>query len=350
MNDAQDAEVRTVSVSPSFRRKPWVRALSVVLSVALAATMFDASSLRAAGEAFAMDGRAEQAGLSDEAPVGEGDQSGSNVGSEDPADSPQDDSSPDAEEGGEGVDGGAGAVSDPDASDDETQGDQSAESAGSTEEALPSADDGFADEPTEVDDTAEEEADEPTEADFLPEGLVEAASVLPRKPEGLAQADEAAKADPSFVAPADRVGLALSAYGSPQDAEGVFLAKGTHVRTRLDLGYLAKSLEGGHLGGAFEGDALALHIEAPYLYRGEAGEAVRTLSRETWMLHGGEESGARAALFSEGVPAGWSVWTEHDGAYLRRSDAGRERPCGAALRRRCRPSARVRCRCRVAAD
>ena len=165
------------------------------------------------------------------------------------------------------------------------------------------------------------EADMPA---YLPENLLDAEKVLPqlsddaqqKKTEGIQNA--ASHSDEELAAALGaRAAFSLSATGAWRASDEAFQVAAGSLTLVPSLGNLALSLEGGYLGGAEDADAVALTFTAPYLYQNAAGEWVRTNSAEDWKAHGGEAANARAVLSFPGLPAGWTVYTEHMGQYLK---------------------------------
>ncbi|MEE0706010.1 MAG: hypothetical protein UCH28_06450, partial [Adlercreutzia sp.] len=182
---------------------------------------------------------------------------------------------------------------------------------------------------------------------LLPSGLVAADQVLPQI---AVDADEAAKSKL-----ADRLAPALVVSGVPYSASQGLFVKGTKANAAFELGNLDQLLAGGYLAGSREGDRFVLTLEAPYLYLDDDGAVATTASEEEWKLRTAladqaeraiaQADGAatsleqaqsaaaqaaadaattkgamRAAVFADAVPAGWSLWQEHDGKYLQVTD------------------------------
>ena len=206
-----------------------------------------------------------------------------------------------------------------------------------------------------TDESSEETADEATSdyAEYLPTDLVNADQVIPYLSESLTSGNwntvinnasvnaaneslaEADKIDAeSYLADtlAQHFNYSLTPSGALQASDQSFQIQGSSLVLTPSLGNLDALLEGGYLGAADESDVVALTFTAPYVYRQqpaadatseEAAEAetnptyVQTLSREEWLANGGDTTGARVAISASDIPAGWSVWTEHDGKYLK---------------------------------
>lgn len=187
---------------------------------------------------------------------------------------------------------------------------------------------------------------------LLPQGRVSAAEVLPAVTTAtVAAEDREAIVDADI---ASRVTPSVRAWGSPFNVETGFFVKGAPVHAEYDLGNLADSLEGGYVAGSQKGDRFALTLEVPFLYVNDEGTLGKTFSEEEWRLRtaladqvaaakngqgvasydealsrareaakakGATEKAMRAAIFAEKVPEGWSLWQEHDGSYVRMTDA-----------------------------
>ncbi len=183
---------------------------------------------------------------------------------------------------------------------------------------------------------------------LLPGELVGAEEVLPQvtaAAEGAVVADIAGRLAPNRVA-----------YGKPFSASQGFFVKDGAVKADFELGDLGTLLEGGFVAGSKKGDRFVLTMEAPFLYTDAEGNVASTYSEEEWRYRtmlsdvadaivsgeqgapadadqatqaaaarAAEESvpadAMRAAVFAEAVPEGWSVFQEHDGAYLPVTDA-----------------------------
>ena len=247
---------------PSFRTKPWVRAVSVVMSVLLAATMFDASSLSPAV-------RQAVAAPQDEVVATE-DTDQETAEGQDEAAATQEDTDATASEDGE---------SDPVATPEE-------EPTGPTDEEIEAA-----------------------MASLYPEALIPAEAVVPQATEGTADIE-------SLLNPS------LSLYGAPLSQEGAFLVRGNKVSAALDMGNLSASLQGGVLGGTTATDAVILTFDVPYLYETEEGVMASTFSEERWrVLRGSVEApadtnGPRAALYADSLPEGWVLYQQHGTGYV----------------------------------
>ena len=294
---SEDSEFSTDPSAPSFRSKQWVRCLSVLLSVVLTTTMFDVSGI---ASAFAEDG-ATTIGETQEA-ISESD----SAAEEDPS---QEGSAPETEEnppigGGDGTvesgDPSGGALPDGDGGsadgtiDPNPGGEALSESVGEDFSSDADRDDAPVDEPVDPD-------------DFLPEGLVEASEVLPQ--------GEAGNADLS-----SRAAFSLTLFGASFDSlSGAYLVQGCPLGAVPTLGNLGTTLAGGSLGSGV--GTVVMSLDAPYMIQKSDGSVVATLSAEEWKAEGGEEKGIRAILSSEDLPAGWTVWTEHGGRYLKRTAA-----------------------------
>ena len=259
---------------PSFRRKPWVRALSVVMSFLLAFTMFDTTGL---GPILSTASAAPQA----------------QQDAAQPADPAADEKEPDVADDGD-------AVAQPD------------DAAGEAEENSPSDSQPEAAE----DEPADEGPSQPTEeqiaaaaAALLPEGLQDAEDVLPAATDGTD--DVSAYLQPS-----------LSLFDAPLSGDGQFAVQSTRLQAEVSLGNLSDLLEGGYLAGARKDDRLVLSFDVPYLYENADGQLSSTLSEERWrVLRGTVDApaaaqGPRVALYAPELPEGWSAWQEHDGRYL----------------------------------
>lgn len=281
-------------VNPPLRTRPWQRVLSVTMSLLLAATMFDATGLSPLfADASAAEAESSQPsdGAADGDQPTEGDQSaeGADNGedsdeSANPAESGNDDQSP-------AGDGNGSEATEP-------SGEGNGETATQPE-----------DEPAPIDEAAEA-------AKLLPEHLVSATDVLPSKFEG----------DDDI---SSRINPTVTLFGAPMVAGTGFLVKNGPAQAEYTLGNLAALLEDGRLGGSAVGDAVVLTFELPYLYEDADGQLATTYSEELWKVKRGitadnNAAGAapmRAALFADAVPQGWSAWQEHDGAYLKLTDA-----------------------------
>lgn len=272
-------------VNPPLRTRPWQRVLSVTMSILLAATMFDASGLSPLFQ-DATAAEAESAQPQDAA----------------------DDQPAEGEGAGETTDGDQAATA--------PEGEGDAANSDATPAEGPDAAEGEGDEPAaqpEQQPTIDEAAEV---AKLLPEHLVSATDVLPAKFEG--DADISARINPT-----------LTLFGAPMVSGTGFLVKNGPVQADYTLGNLAALLEDGCLGGSAVNDAVVLTFELPYLYEDAEGNIATTYSEELWKVKRGitadnNAAGApamRAALFADAAPAGWSVWQEHDGAYLKLSDA-----------------------------
>ena len=223
------------------------------------------------------------------------------------------------------------------------------------------------DETETADDPANDDPRAEAMASYLPENLVEADKVLPKLSDELAKdAPEQdaklknlanTKEDDLKEALADALQLRLETSGALLASDGSF-----HVAATDDSGKLmsqdaqdrydaaeraaannddyrlpltsvdvstsfgnlpAQLLDGGYLGGMETTDVVALTFAAPFLYVDAEGNLVETLSEEEWKLEteGADESiqGMRAKLSASDIPAGWTVWTEHDGKYQKRT-------------------------------
>ena len=134
---------------------------------------------------------------------------------------------------------------------------------------------------------------------------------------------------------------------APLKGNAGYQVKGRPLSVRYSLGNLGRTLSGGFIGGESERDAFVLTLELPYLYATDGGLGatyseeeqlartaladqkkadpaptadVKTLvERVLANLPDGDKTAElpRVALFADDVPAQWSVWQEHDGAYLR---------------------------------
>ena len=179
-------------------------------------------------------------------------------------------------------------------------------------------------------------------SELAPDGLVAAEEVLPQvtvAAEGAVEADLAGRIAPTLVA-----------YGKPFSAAQGFFVKDGAVRADFEMGDRGALLNGGHLAGSKEGDRFVLTLEVPYLYLDAQGETATTYSEEEWRYHtavnevaasvtAGEEdapvdaeaaaetarakaaegvspTAPRAVVQAETAPEGWSLFQEHDGAYL----------------------------------
>ena len=260
---------------PSFRRKPWVRALSVVMSFLLAFTMFDTTGL---------------------GPV---------LGTASAAPQVQQDAAAEP-------DGSAAGDTEPDPA---AEGDAAAQPDDVADEAEESSPSDSQPEAAE-DDPADEGPAQPTEeqiasaaATLLPEGLQAAEDVLPAATDGTD--DVSAYLQPS-----------LSLFDAPLSDDGRFAVQSARLQAEVSLGNLSDLLEGGYLAGARKDDRLVLSFDVPYLYENADGQLSSTLSEERWrVLRGTPDApaaaqGPRAALYAPELPEGWSAWQEHDGRYL----------------------------------
>ena len=288
------------AVPPSFRTKRWVRVVSAVMAVLLAVTMFDTTSL----SPLITDAQAAPASPSAALPLGEralyGESDNSPEPAGDDADAADSSDAPKADEAAEV---------------DETDG---------ADEAAPSAWD-----------AARKQLAASDLADLAPEGLTAADEVLPSAAGDFSDPDDIAS----------RISPALVAWGAPLNSTVGYQLQDRKLRVRYDLGNLGLTLAGGHIGGSDANDPVVLTLELPYLY--QAGEAVgATLSEEEWRaqtalarLEASDPDTAddatalieralaslpddeaqlkapRVALFADDVPAQWSVWQEHAGAY-----------------------------------
>lgn len=157
---------------------------------------------------------------------------------------------------------------------------------------------------------------------YLPNDLLEADKVLPtlsddaqqKKADGVQNA-ASRTAEELAAALGARASFSLAAAGAWRASDGVYQVAAGSLALTPSLGNLPVALEGGYLGGAEDTDAVAFTFTAPYLYQNAAGEWVRTNGAEDWKAHGGEAAGARAILSFPGLPAGWTVYTEHMGKY-----------------------------------
>ena len=259
-----------------FRSRPWVRALSVVMSVLLAVTMFDTTGLSPLVDRASAD------------PVPA-------------ADIPALPGTTDALT--------TKAQDDPADEDDAESPDEAADAA---DEAAVDVSEDEKNDASEPEVSTVEDTEENRQA-LLPEGLVSADRVLPQVSEDTEDID-------------DRFTPSLVLFGAPISDEGTFYVKQGNVSGEYELGNLLESLEGGVLGGSAEGDAVILTFDIPYLYTDAEGNLASTYSEESWKLQRGFDPAAdsnsgvqapmRAALFADDVFEGWSVWQEHEGSYI----------------------------------
>lgn len=185
------------------------------------------------------------------------------------------------------------------------------------------ADEGDASDDALADDTV-------SEADmqaYLPKDLIDADKVLSKLPEqdpdkkpaegvqNIATNSE----DELKSAFSQRFAFALNTLNASRASDGVYHVGDSSVALVPTFGNQAVLLDGGHLGGAAEGDVVSLTFHAPYLYKNLAGEIKRTNSAEEWKARGGQDDDMRAYLSFPGLPEGWTVYTEHMGQYLKHS-------------------------------
>ena len=274
----------------SFRKKPWVRVVSAVMAVLLAATMFDASSL----SPVVRDARADTTVETVELPMGER---------------------------------ALVKASPEEVADDDSEG--------QVLQAVQPEDEGneFWQEVQQIL-TAEG-------ARLLaPADLVSSEDVLPSVTDEFSDPDDVAS----------RVMPSLVAFGVPLNPSSGYKVKDGSLRARYDLGNLSQTLEGGFVGGSSEQDSFVLTLDVPYLFSsGNDDSVAATLSEEEWRLHSAleieressiddsdsaeaiadrviarartmEMTAPRAALFSDRLLDQWSVWQEHDGSYRRLGD------------------------------
>ena len=328
-----DAKTAADQVVNSFRTRPWVRAVSAVMAVLLAVTLFDVTGLRPLMFDVSNDDATAATEQANDATKDENDPTAADAN--DPAAADADDP--------------AAA----DAANDAATPAEDATGADADTEAPSAEDDAAADQPAaEPQDPAaakaallQQVADEPLDADVLaslkPTSLTDAADVLPRLTDDTEDA----------AAVASRINPFIDVWGAPLMEGTTFYAKSNRAKARLDLGNLGQLLEGGYVAGSADGDVLTATIELPYLYRVSDDALSATLSQEEWRLRTALWSEAskadapadyqavasaaaaraanpddtarapRVALFADGVPAGWSLWQEHDGAYVALTDA-----------------------------
>ncbi len=351
---ATDAAV-AFEETPSFRTKPWVRALSVVMSFLLAFTMFDATGLTPlldTAQAAPQD-QAQPAG-NDDASGDTADDAGAlpdpdSPGADDePSSADEPDSQGDAEDqaqpaGNDDASGDtaddAGALPDPDSpgADDEPSSADEPDSQGDADADEPDSQGDAADHDSQGDADAEDEPAAPSEEQIaaaaealLPEeGLVADepdsqgdaadhdsqgdadAEDEPAAPseEQIAAAAEALLPEEGLVDAADvlpsanggsgdvssMVNPSLALFNAPLASSGAFYVLSSRLRAEVSLGNLGESLAGGYLAGASKDDRLVLSFGVPYLYENADGGLSSTLSEERWrVLRGTVESPADA--------------------------------------------------------
>lgn len=273
---------------PSFRTRPWVRVVSVVMSFLLAVTMFDTTGLSPLVERASADPAPNA-----DVPTLPGTTDALATDAQDGADENGSDSDSADQVAGE---------------DTTDSPDQSTEAADEAAAGVSEGEDASASEP----ETATVEDTEENRQALLPEGLVSADRVLPQVSEDTEEID-------------DRFTPSLVLFGAPISDEGTFYVKKGNVSGEYELGNLLESLEGGVLGGSTDGDAVILTFDIPYLYTDAEGNLASTYSEESWKLQRGIDPATdtttgvqapmRAALFADDVFEGWSVWQEHEGSY-----------------------------------
>ena len=321
--------------APSFRTRPWVRVVSVVMAVLLAVTMFDTTSL----SPLIRDAQAAPAAAAAPLPMGEralfpsgaGEASSDRAGEDDePADTASenpgtgsgDSSGSEEGEGGNAPSGASGG----------TASDEAAPGASSSDDV-----EGASAQTTSPWDAAWEALTADGLGSLVPAGLEAPESVLPALTDDFSDSDDIAS----------RIEPALIAWGAPLKGNAGYQVKGRPLSVRYSLGNLGRTLSGGFIGGESERDAFVLTLELPYLYATDGGLGatyseeeqlartaladqkkadpaptadVKTLvERVLANLPDGDKTAElpRVALFADDVPAQWSVWQEHDGAYLR---------------------------------
>lgn len=212
------------------------------------------------------------------------------------------------------------------------------------------------DEGGEAGDDAKDADDSISEADmqaYLPKDLIDADQVIPALSDDIqdkasngvanrasvkadnekAEGDELEKLEKQVLgdALAARMDYSLNATGALQASDGSYHVDDAALSLAPSFGNLPVLLDGGHLGGAETGDVVALTFTAPYIYVKKAATAAgddakdaevsygTTLSEEEWKARDGESAGMRAVIFGT-LPAGWTVYTEHMGRYLKHDE------------------------------
>lgn len=271
---------RAREAAPSFRTKPWVRAVSAVMAVLLAVTMFDTTSL----SPLMRDAQAAPATPSASLPMGEralfpSEDEGDGAAAGDAA---ADGSVESGEAGSAGESGAALGTGEPEGassgtSGPEAHGDSSTPEGADEPESGQGADgDARTDAPAVSPWDAAWEAAADNLASLAPAGLTAARDVLPSLTEDFSDSDDIAS----------RVDPALIAWGAPLVSAAGYQVKDHPLQVRYDLGNLGRTLAGGFIGGVSERDPFVLTMELPYLYQN--GETLGTTYFE-------EEWRARAA-------------------------------------------------------
>lgn len=159
---------------------------------------------------------------------------------------------------------------------------------------------------------------------YLPKDLSSAEEVFPslsddaqnRKVDGTLTSATTSE-DDLRAALADRISFSLAAGNALRASDGAYQVGGSAVALVPSFGNTSATFDGGHLGGTESTDVVALTFTAPYLYQNASGEIKQTLSREEWLARGADEQGMRAQIAFSDLPAGWTVYTEHRGQYLK---------------------------------
>ena len=275
-------------IGNSFTAKTWVRVLSVLLSVLLALTMFDATAM---------------VSYADELP------------------------------GDEAI---------------EIQGDPSHDEAEGEDEAAQDA----TENPLAWTDSAQEhDLDADILADLLPEDRVAAAEVVPivtartmaaEDPHAVVDADIAARVAPNvlawgapyhtqsgFFAKGERVRAVYDLGNLRTLLEGGFLGgsrEGDRFALTLDVPFLYVD-DGGRVATTFSEEEwrlrTALAAEVAAAAEGNGAESYEeAIDRAAQRAADSQDIAAapRTAIFADAVPRDWSLWQEHDGSYVRISD------------------------------
>lgn len=282
----------------SFRRRTWVKFTAVFLSVLLVFTMFDFPTAIAAAESL-QDAAQQTQEETESVPSDQTSQSQDNQ-----PENTSDNST------GDGNNAAATSVSDQN-SNESNQGQQGNQDQGSSSDNQT-----ITEEPaSNPEQQAQEEKQKALEA-LLPLDLIEADKVMPSvgcdsdSPEQNAINEKLAK----------KLAPKALLYNAASDAEGRFLMKDRTATLQLEFPNAHQSLEGGFIGASnknLESDTFIAQIDAPYFYKVEDGSIQTTQSREEWLYNQGDKQGARVKLFTEALPEGWSVYTEHQGKYAK---------------------------------
>ncbi|MCI9260964.1 MAG: hypothetical protein HFJ71_00580 [Eggerthellaceae bacterium] len=319
-----------------------MRALSTVLSFLLAVTLFDASAVSVLAEEAAAD----------PAPVEE--PASSAEEQEEESAPPSEGSSASSEEAATAP-GASDAPASSDASSD-NDSDQSAEATPkAADEEAPSAPDSGAKADGSADKTAASEReslaaiqqqplDQEALRNLMPAQLTDVAQVLPQT-----TLDGATAEMSQLVSSALRPELA--AWGAPLVSSG-YLTDDQRLSVRFGLGNRAVLLQGGALGGMNDADPFVFTLDVPYLYEKDDGTMATTLSEEEWRLRlalateaqkaaddatatlaavqdaaaqraqgDTPRSAARAVLYGQALPKGWTLWQVHGEGYRRITEA-----------------------------